>query len=337
MLTFFYIATGIFIVFGLLAWVNIQKWYVKIFDFAKFHISVFSILLIIFYIIFIKNYTTLDWILLASLAIILIGNFSSILPFTPLHKKEIKRGNKDAISTSFLIANVRQANRHTETLKKLIQQYNPNVILLTEVDQYWVDEIADTTQKYEHQILCPLSNTYGIALYSNLPLKNDKVNFYVEDEIPSIRAMIQVSDKDFINFFGLHPKPPAPWTKLLNKQAEVLIAAELIKELKDPTIVAGDLNDVGWSAITSAFKNISGLVDPRIGRGFYNTYNAKVPLFRYPVDHLFVSDCFKLNKIERLPKFGSDHFPIYVEVAYEPVQRKKIQEDKEAVSGSAVA
>jgi endonuclease/exonuclease/phosphatase (EEP) superfamily protein YafD len=335
MLLFFQITSGIFIVFGLLALVNIQKWYIKIFDFAKFHISILSVLLILFFVLFVAKYDTSAWIFLAGLVIVSIGNFRSIFPFTPLHKKEIKASDDTSVTLSFLIANVRQANRHTETLQEFIKEYNPHAILLTEVDQYWVDEIAETTKPYEHQVLCPLDNTYGMALYSKIPLENAKVNYYVEEDIPSIRAIFKINDKDYINFFGLHPKPPAPWTKLLNKQAEVLIAAKLIEELEDPTLVAGDLNDVGWSAITSAFKNISGLVDPRIGRGFFNTYNAKIPFFRYPVDHLFVSDCFKLNKLERLGKFGSDHFPIFVEVSFEPKERKKVEQNKEALSGQA--
>jgi hypothetical protein len=83
-------------------------------------------------------------------------------------------------------------------------------------------------------------------------------------------------------------------------------------------VVAGDLNDVAWSRSSELFLRLSGLLDPRVGRGLYNSYNAKNPLFRYPLDHVFHSSHFRLVSLERLPYVGSDHFPMLVELSYEP-------------------
>jgi endonuclease/exonuclease/phosphatase (EEP) superfamily protein YafD len=332
MLTAFYIASGILFVFGILAWLNIQKWYIKIFDFGKFQFCILIALLLLLYGIFIGRYTSLDLGIHLALAAVLLVNLWVIIPFTPLYKKEIPKSTSTSEIISLLIANVRQSNRKTEKLKEYIRTHQPDVLLLTEVDEYWCSELEEAVADMPHRILQPQDNTYGIAFYSKIPLRNEKVNFYIEEEIPSVRCMLMLNEREFINFFGLHPKPPAPWTKLMNKQAEVLLVAKLIEKLEDPTIVAGDLNDVGWSKITSIFKKVSGLIDPRIGRGFYNTYNANIPFFRYPVDHLFVSDCFKLHKLDRLGHFGSDHFPMYVELSYEPSERAEVQSKKEGVA-----
>ncbi|EMR01879.1 endonuclease/exonuclease/phosphatase family protein [Cesiribacter andamanensis] len=332
MLTAFYIASGILFTFGILAWLNIQKWYVKIFDFGKFQFCTLIFALIVLYAVFIGRYTTTDLLVHAGLVFAFMVNFWVILPFTPLHKKELPNSTNTSETLSLLIANVRQSNRKTDRMKQFIRDNNPDILLLTEVDDYWCKELEPAVADMPYRVLQPQDNTYGMALYSKVELRNEKVNFYIEDDIPSIRCMLKINERDYINFFGLHPRPPAPWTKLLNKQAEVLLVAKLIEELEDPTIVAGDMNDVGWSKITSVFKKVSRLIDPRIGRGFYNTYNANVPFFRYPVDHLFVSDCFKLNKLDRLGHFGSDHYPMFVSLSYEPRERREVRQKKDAAS-----
>lgn len=79
----------------------------------------------------------------------------------------------------------------------------------------------------------------------------------------------------------------------------------------------GDLNDVGWSRTTNLFQEVSGLLDPRKGRGLYPTYDATSSIWRYPLDYLFHSDDFRIVKLGTLPSIGSDHFPLLVELSHE--------------------
>lgn len=83
---------------------------------------------------------------------------------------------------------------------------------------------------------------------------------------------------------------------------------------KLPTVVAGDLNDVVWSYVDELTGTKNILYDVRVGRGFYNSYNAENVFMRWPLDHVFVTKDFRLKQLERLPKIGSDHFPIFVEL-----------------------
>jgi hypothetical protein len=50
----------------------------------------------------------------------------------------------------------------------------------------------------------------------------------------------------------------------------------------------------------------------------FNTFHAKIPFMRWPLDHVFHSNDFVLGDLQRLPAFGSDHFPVYVRLVLEP-------------------
>ncbi len=48
-----------------------------------------------------------------------------------------------------------------------------------------------------------------------------------------------------------------------------------------------------------------------MGAAFYNTFHAKYPLVRWPLDHIFHSKDFEMVEVERLAGYGSDHFPLF--------------------------
>ena len=95
------------------------------------------------------------------------------------------------------------------------------------------------------------------------------------------------------------------------------VAFEVEKESK-PCIVMGDLNDVAWSMVTKLFRKVSGLLDPRRGRGFYSTFSADNWLVRFPLDYIFCSSHFGLVTMKRMPYNGSDHFPMFIHLQFDP-------------------
>lgn len=59
------------------------------------------------------------------------------------------------------------------------------------------------------------------------------------------------------------------------------------------------------------------MIDPRRGRGFYNTYHAHIPFCRYPLDFIHFSGEFRAVEFRREKKIGSDHFPFYIKLSFE--------------------
>ena len=314
-MTLYLICGTILLITTLISSVSWRVWWVKGFNAASWHIFVGMAILLAVGLCFSAPPSPGILAMQAALIIAIIYQFLKILPFTFLHKTELKEANDQNIkSIRCMAANVRMSNSNYAGILSLIKKYKPNIILLTETNGEWLNAIEPLQAIYPYNLLQPQENTYGMALYSQYPFLHAETNFLVDKKVPSFHVQIISPNEKIIQFIGLHPRPPAPWTNAENKDLELIKAAIMTNWNSLPSIVSGDLNDVGWSRATREFKQISGLLDPRIGRGFFNTYNALIPLFRMPIDHFFVSHHFKLVKMKRLEKFGSDHFPVLVEV-----------------------
>ncbi|MEX1057181.1 MAG: endonuclease/exonuclease/phosphatase family protein, partial [Natronospirillum sp.] len=192
-------------------------------------------------------------------------------------------------------------------------------------DLWWQQQLDPTLSLVmPHAVRCAQDNLYGMHVYSRLPLNDIEVTYLVEDNVPSIHAGIRLRSGDCVRAHFLHPAPPSPTENDESSQRDaelVIVARRVALERNLPVIVSGDLNDVAWSATTQLFIKVSGLLDPRIGRGMFNTYHAKIPFLRWPLDHLFHSEHFTLHRIDRLALPGSDHFALYTELYLNPARR----------------
>jgi endonuclease/exonuclease/phosphatase (EEP) superfamily protein YafD len=224
-------------------------------------------------------------------------------------------------SFRLLISNVRMENREHHRLLEVIRNNEPDLVLVVETDAAWARGLEPLRDMYPHRIEQVQENYYGIILFSRLPLVDPQIKFLVQEDIPSVHTAFELPSGDRIFMHGLHPRPPEPIRDQDStpRDAELVIVGRAIREAGErPVIVAGDLNDVAWSPTSELFLRLSGLFDPRIGRGFYNSYNADEPLLRWPLDHVFHSHHFQIVDLQRLPNVGSDHFPMLIELKYTP-------------------
>ena len=211
-------------------------------------------------------------------------------------------------------------NRQIDRLKDIIRAQDPDLVLAVETDEWWCGHLDGALPHHPFRIAHPLPNTYGMMLLSRLELVDPEVRFLLKPDIPSIRTGVRLRSGDVIMLYGLHPEPPSPTEAAtsLPRDAELVMAGREIAQSDRPTLVAGDLNDVAWSHTSRLFRRIARMLDPRAGRGVYNTFHARYWFLRWPLDHVFVSNTFLLRHLQRLPAFGSDHFPIFIAVDHAP-------------------
>lgn len=303
-----------FILIPFLPFTGSNHWTVRMWDFVRVQSAVVQIILLL--ILLYQIDSTFRLVLFILLCISLVYQLVLIIPFTPVYPKEQLGQHQPFKQLDFIAANVYQDNVRYDDLIKLVKSKKPDLLLTMETNQRWEEALQPIEIDYVHHVKVPLDNYYGMHLYSKRPILQSEIKFLVNDDIPSIYAKINLGDNYTINLICLHPEPPSPTERdtSRDRDAELMLAGKWVRELSGPTIVCGDLNDVAWSRTTTLFKKMTGLIDPRIGRGFYPTFHAEYFFMRFPLDHFFYTKDLVLREMSRLPYFGSDHFAMFYSV-----------------------
>jgi len=294
-------------------------WWVRIWDFPRVQIAAIG-LLTLATLLAIGRLDGIQGPVAALLALAVGYQAYRIWPFTPLAPLQVLPSARPdpAHKLRVLVANVLVQNREAGKLVELIRRSAPDLVLTLEPDAFWARELAVLEPEYPFSLKYPQDNAYGMMLFSRLALEEAEIRFLMDPDVPSFRARLRLRSGDRVCLYAVHPRPPHAFQASFDRDAELLVVGREIHQSPEPSIVAGDLNDVAWSYTTRMFQRISGLMDPRLGRGLYNTFSARSRLMRWPLDHIFFDPEFRLARLERLPEIGSDHFPMLAELSFEP-------------------
>lgn len=312
-----------------------QRWWVRVWDFPRLQMASLCLLFLLTELLILPFGGVIEGVII----ILTVGCMAYqswwILPYTRLHRVQVKKTTVDGHSRiKIMNSNVLTTNRETGKLLAQVKEHQPDILVLLETDQWWEDQMSVLDADYPHSLRCPLDNLYGMHVYSRLPMHAAQIQFLVSDDIPSMHFRAELPSGEQVILHCLHPKPPSPTEadESTARDGELIAVGHTAAKARYPTIVTGDLNDVAWSRTTRLFMKVSGLLDPRRGRGMYNTFHASYPFLRWPLDHVFHSRDFTLVGLKRLGFMGSDHFPILAELALTPCLGKdqeplEIEED----------
>lgn len=299
------------------------NWFIRLGDFPRLQVLGLLAVSLVVHLLYFNLVNVLDYVFVLVLLACITHQLRLILPFTSVHPKEVQNAREpdlDDTNISVLIFNVLMENTNYAGVLQFIKERKADVVLLAEPNKVWAKNLASLSEIYPFQVSHLLENHYGIMLFSQLEIHDTEIQFIIQKDIPSIHTQIRLRSGDDIAFHGVHPRPPVPEERgrSTERDGELLLVGKAVRESNLPCIVAGDLNDAAWSYTTRLFKRISGLLDPRVGRGFFNTFHAQYRLFRLPLDHVFHSHHFRLIEMLRIKKScGSDHFPVWIHLSYE--------------------
>lgn len=329
------VAITIFLVLITLAsFTTSNQWWVRLWDYPR--LAIFTLAGISTIMAAVSLRRRRRWVIAGVLLAVTLWQGYRIHRYTLLAKPEVEFIEADAELSAqhcftALSLNVLQDNRDYGQTIALLERTDPDMVMLLETDQRWVDALKAVTARYPHVREVPISNKYGLVFMSRLQTDELSVHYLVENDIPSIFARMRTPSGRSFGYMGLHPRPPQAGTDTQERDAEIAIGAKLAAQSRLPVLAMGDFNDVAWSDTSELFKRIGTYLDPRIGRGFYATFPAKLPAFRWPLDQIYFTEEFSIDSLKVLDTVGSDHLPILGKICLVPRLGDRLNEEPEDI------
>lgn len=212
-----------------------------------------------------------------------------------------------------MLINVRTENERYDLVITCIRKYRPDLLVVEEVDDRWIHELARLREEYPYVKQEPREDNFGIALFSRLPMNNAEVVYLGDAEVPSVIAQFEVGSRR-LTVLGTHPLPPgSPGNfRLRNQQLEAV--AKFVRSQTNPVVVLGDLNATPWSHYFRRLVSESGLVDSSKGNGIHASWPAGFFPMLIPIDHCLVSPEIRVVGKTIGGNTGSDHLPVVVDL-----------------------
>lgn len=325
-------------VFTLLPWVRSGWWVVRVCDFPRAQFGVACVVgVIVAGALLLLGYRNIPvWCAGALFAICAAVQGGYVIQFLPVWPKAVSTlgQHERGAGLRVLVANLDYENTQHDAVANWLDRDDVDMLVLVEVDENWMEELRGVRERFEHRIEAVRPEGLGIVLWSKLELSETTVEHLVSDDRPSLHGRARLRDGRTVAVHALHPTPPGledddgdRHDSRVRDAELVLLAKRIASEPRTDRIVVGDLNDAAWSHTTRLFLRLSGMLDPRRGRGMYSTYPASTPLLRYPIDHVFVSDGFRVVGLERERAPGSDHLAMFGDFAI--VEREGVSPEPE--------
>jgi len=308
------IASVLVIAATILPIIQTHHWWIRAWDFPRLQLGILAFVLALAGFLIFKSVLNLMPLILLACT---VWQAWHVLPFTSFYDVEVpfvEHDGRDPVT--FISANVLMHNRDYDRFTTLVDREDPDVLFVMENDEKWTSALEPVLSRYSHVTAEPKDNLYGLVFATRLEVLSSKVVYLSDHDTPAFLARLKNTDGFEFFFIGLHPKPPTPGVSTEERDKELKRSATLSGQKDVPVIAIGDFNVPAWSNIAYAFKRYGDFLDPRVGRKIMPSFDAQHPVMRFPIDQLYVTDGVDLLDFGRLEAFGSDHFPLFAELAF---------------------
>ena len=261
------------------------------------------------------------WLAVTLFAATIVINLARMWPYTPLAPSQVPLPDEvGGMSCATVLSfNVLQPNDKYGETAALIDQVDPDILLLMETDTTWVRALEPQLSRYGYRLERPLENKYGMTFATRLTVARAQMVSNTDSNTPTLYATLRMDDGARFELVGLHPRPPRPGTSTSQRDANIARAGSLTPDRLGNVLAIGDFNDVPWSRTTENFRETGNYLDPRAGRGSYATFPADYALLGWPLDQIMVKDGVKVEELRIGPDVGSDHLPLIARVCVDPM------------------
>lgn len=238
----------------------------------------------------------------------MLANAAWLIPFFPIKQNDPRDDDK---VLKVVQLNVLKVNRHTNEVIGWLRNERAHIIAVHEVDQGWLSALASLRDIYPHRISKPSNSLFGVAIFSQFPLGEKKIETMPIYDAPAIFASADWNGTK-VRIAAIHAPPPLV-TKSVAARKSTLgrVISWAQEDSKTPAIVLGDLNMTPTTALYRRVIDSSGLSDPRKGRGMLPTWPVPMPsVFRLPLDYVLHSDRLSVLSFRIGPSVRSDHHPV---------------------------
>jgi len=286
-----------------------DQWFIRTIDLVREPMVYIAALLLV---IALVAGTRWRWATGALLTLVIGINVWRIWPYsafaaTQMTVAEVPFAPEDPRCFSAMAVNVQVENEQYAKLIAQLDRHDPDLLLLMETDQPWIDALEPFLSRYGHVDRHPHSDAFGLVFATRLPVRRSAIVENTYRDTPTLYATVQPEGALAIEFIGLHPKPPLPDWNTEMRDRNIIRAGTRTPDRLPDALAMGDFNDVPWSSTVTKFRDEGDWRDPRVGRGTYATFPAGMGPLGWPLDQLMVKGRLKLISFDILPDNGSDH------------------------------
>jgi endonuclease/exonuclease/phosphatase (EEP) superfamily protein YafD len=210
--------------------------------------------------------------------------------------------------------NVNGLNDLYSEVIEYIRAEDPDVVFIHEATFLWEDELAAADLPY--RVEPGRQEPLDFGTLALVPETAEFRTFGFATTAPRAVEVVLDVDETTVRLLGTHPLSPSTEERATLRDAQLGFARDWSAESGGRRIVAGDLNATPWSLPFRRLVSGGGLVNSQRGYGLELTFpSGSSPLVQVPIDHVLYSEGFAVIDRRLGPPFGSDHFPLVVDLA----------------------